>query len=83
VALELVDPETDVPAVPVPMVEVVPVSILPEVLLVLVLLVDAHPAKNRKLAIRIASFCIVLLVRSGGLRSPKLPRFGVIPGTAA
>lgn len=75
VALELVEPETEVPAVPVPIVDVVPVSILPDVLLVLVLLVDAHSAKKRKLAIRIASFCIVLLVRGRGLRSAKATPF--------
>lgn len=69
-----VEPETDVPAVPT---EAVPIVSTPgELLVVRVELVDVQPAKNMKLAIRIASFCIDLLVRYGGAHSPKLPRFG-------
>jgi hypothetical protein len=44
-----------------------------EVLAVPVLLVEAHPAKNVRLATRIASFSIILLVAAKP-GPPKLPR---------
>jgi len=55
------------------------VPMVPDVSAVLVLLVDAQPAKNMKLAIRIATFCIDLLLWQRGAHSPKLLRFGVSP----